>query len=52
MATKTLVCAAKNKFKLDHALPAYQLEHFNKTVPWGDIFVAEMKRGILACKVM
>ena len=52
MATKTVLCAAKSGFKLDHAKQDYQQTHFGRTVPWTDQFVDEMKRGLLACRVM
>jgi POT family proton-dependent oligopeptide transporter len=52
MAARTLLCAAKNKFRLDAAKPTYQLENFGKTVPWDETFIAEMKRGLIACRVM
>lgn len=51
-ATKTLVCAAKNGFKIDHAKPSYQLEKFGKTVSWTNGFVEEIRKGLVACRVM
>lgn len=52
MATKTLLCAAKNGFKLENAKASYQNSQHGKTVPWSDGFVEEMKRGLMACRVM
>lgn len=51
-AAKTMGCAARSGFKLDHAKPSYQESHYGKTVPWSDNFVDEMKRGLIACRVM
>ncbi|PQE20606.1 PTR2-Di-and tripeptide permease protein [Rutstroemia sp. NJR-2017a BBW] len=51
-AVKALSCAAKNKFKLEAADPAYQLEHFNKTVSWSSEFIAELRSGLMACQVL
>ncbi|KAF8244417.1 oligopeptide transporter [Wilcoxina mikolae CBS 423.85] len=52
MAARTLICAARSKFRLDAAKPVYQLEHFSRTVPWDENFIAEMKRGLIACRVI
>ncbi|KAE9973412.1 hypothetical protein EG327_009099 [Venturia inaequalis] len=52
MATKAIICAAKNGFKLDNAKAAYQTSQKQKTVPWSDSFIEEMKRGLMACRVM
>lgn len=51
-ATRTLICAAKNGFKLDHAKSSYQETRFGRAVPWSDSFVEEIKKGLLACRVM
>ncbi|KAF1984275.1 oligopeptide transporter [Aulographum hederae CBS 113979] len=52
MATKVLVCASKNGFKLNHAKASYQQEHKNKRVLWSDGFIDELKLGLLACRVI
>ena len=52
MAAKTLLCASRHDFKLDNARPLYQAEHFGRQVQWDDTFVSEMKRGLIACRVM
>lgn len=51
-ASRTIVCAAKNGFKLDHAKASYQLASVGRTVPWSDGFVEEIREGLVACKVM
>ncbi|KAH8801779.1 peptide transporter PTR2-A [Xylogone sp. PMI_703] len=51
-ATKVLAYSAKGGFKLDFAKPGYQLERYGKAVSWSDNFIAEMKCGLLACRVM
>ncbi|KAH7132588.1 major facilitator superfamily domain-containing protein [Dendryphion nanum] len=51
-AAKTLVCAAKNGFKLDHAKPSYQQTKFGNTVPWTESFVEEIRKGLVACRVI
>jgi POT family proton-dependent oligopeptide transporter len=30
----------------------YQMEKHGNSVPWDDIFVEELKRGLIACRVM
>ncbi|MCJ1250448.1 hypothetical protein MMC30_007676 [Trapelia coarctata] len=52
MAAKTLLYASRNHFSLDAAKPAYQYEKFGKSVPWDDHFIAEMKRGLIGCRVL
>ena len=52
MAAKTLLCASRHDFKLDNARPLYQAEKLGRQVPWDDVFVSEMKRGLIACRVM
>ena len=52
MATKTMLCAAKSGFKLENAKQPHQYTRYGRTVPWSDQFVDEMKRGLLACRVM
>jgi POT family proton-dependent oligopeptide transporter len=51
-AAKAIICAAKNGFKFDNAKPAHQMSLYGKVVPWSDLFVDEMRRGVLACRVM
>jgi proton-dependent oligopeptide transporter, POT family len=52
MATKTMLCAARSGFKLENAKQPHQYARYGRTVPWSDQFVDEMKRGLLACRVM
>jgi POT family proton-dependent oligopeptide transporter len=49
---ETLSCAAKSGFNLDHAKSSYQAEKFGRIVPWSDDFVDEIKKGLVACRVM
>jgi hypothetical protein len=51
-ASKVLVCATKGKFRLDAAKPAYQAEKFGRAVSWNDSFVEEIRRGLIACRLM
>jgi POT family proton-dependent oligopeptide transporter len=51
-AVNALTLAARNGFKLDHAKPQYQLATHNHAVPWDDLFIDELKRGLIACRVM
>ncbi|GAB1319782.1 peptide transporter ptr2 [Madurella fahalii] len=51
-AVKVLSTAARNGFKLDHAKTSYQLERHGRSVPWDDSFVDELKRGLVACRVI
>ncbi|KEZ41454.1 hypothetical protein SAPIO_CDS7590 [Scedosporium apiospermum] len=51
-AVKTMSYAARSGFKLDHAKPSYQQTRHGRTVPWTDHFVDEMKRGLIACRVI
>jgi POT family proton-dependent oligopeptide transporter len=51
-SARVITCAAKNGFKFDNAKPAYQLSRHGRVVPWSDLFVDEMRRGVLACRVM
>lgn len=44
--------AARNGFNLDHAKQFYQMEAHGPSVSWGDKFVDEWRRGLLACRVM
>jgi proton-dependent oligopeptide transporter, POT family len=51
-AAKVLLYASRDRFNLDAAKQAYQLEKHGRIVPWNDHFIAEIKRGLLACRVM
>ena len=51
-ASRVLLYAAQNRFRLDAAEPAYQLEHHGRQVPWDTHFLAEIRRGLVACKVL
>jgi POT family proton-dependent oligopeptide transporter len=51
-ATKTSLFAAKSGFKMNNAKASYQYIHYGKRVPWNDQFVDEMKRRLLAYRVM
>ena len=52
MAASILLCALKNGFSMKAADPKYQLESYGRHVPWDDQFVAEMRRGLMACRVL
>ncbi|KAF9880523.1 oligopeptide transporter [Colletotrichum karsti] len=47
-----MTIAVRNGFDLDHAKQAYQLESRGKSVEWDDKFIDELKRGLLACRVI
>ncbi|KAH6625918.1 POT family-domain-containing protein [Boeremia exigua] len=51
-ATKIVVCACRNGFKMDHAQPEYQLAHRQNTVSWTGQLVNEVTRGLKACRVL
>jgi POT family proton-dependent oligopeptide transporter len=51
-AGKTLLCAARNGFKLEHAKNSYQESEFGRSVGWSDEFVEEIRTGLIACRVM
>ncbi|KMU78476.1 peptide transport protein PTR2 [Coccidioides immitis RMSCC 3703] len=51
-AAKVIACSARERFRLDAAKPAFQAEKYGREVEWDDQFVSEMKRGLIACKVM
>ncbi|RYP71913.1 hypothetical protein DL771_004516 [Monosporascus sp. 5C6A] len=38
--------------RLDRAKQSYQMERHGSSVPWSDDFVAELKRGLIACRVI
>ncbi|KAK7420417.1 peptide transporter ptr2 [Neonectria magnoliae] len=52
MAIRVLGMAARHGFRLDHAKQSYQIETCGNSVPWNDKFVDELKRGLLACRVI
>ncbi|KAF1927278.1 MFS general substrate transporter [Didymella exigua CBS 183.55] len=51
-ATKIIICACRNGFKMAHAQPEYQLKHRQQTVSWNDQLVVEVTRGLQACRVL
>ncbi|KAI4146594.1 MAG: hypothetical protein L6R39_003406 [Caloplaca ligustica] len=51
-AVQVALCAMRSGWKLDSTKQSYQLSHFNMTVPWSDSFVDELKRGLMACRVI
>ncbi|KAF4830196.1 Peptide transporter PTR2 [Colletotrichum tropicale] len=51
-AIKAMSIAARNGFNLDHAKQSYQTEAHGTSVPWGDKFVDELRRGLIACRVI
>lgn len=51
-ALRVMACAVKSGFRLDNAKPAHQESQFNRKVAWSYDFVEEMKRGLLACRIM
>jgi len=51
-ASKIIMCACRNGFKMDHAQPEYQLAHRQHTVPWTSQLVTEVTRGLQACRVL
>jgi POT family proton-dependent oligopeptide transporter len=51
-AVRALTIAARNGFNLDHAKNSYQIENHGRSVPWEDGFIDELKRGLVACRVM
>ncbi|KAI4247378.1 MAG: hypothetical protein L6R42_009636, partial [Xanthoria sp. 1 TBL-2021] len=52
MAIKVGLCATRSGWKLDHSKQSYQTVHHGATVPWSDKFVDELKRGLMACRVI
>lgn len=52
LAIKVGLCAARSGWKLDHSKQSYQTVQHGVTVPWSDKFVDELKRGLIACRVM
>ncbi|KAF2185753.1 hypothetical protein K469DRAFT_738776 [Zopfia rhizophila CBS 207.26] len=51
-AVRSMTYAAKSGWKLDHAKPEYQQEKYGKRVTWSDSFVDEIKKGLVACRVI
>ncbi|KAE8327791.1 major facilitator superfamily domain-containing protein [Aspergillus sergii] len=51
-AGSVLSCAIRGRFQLDAAMPSYQREHFAKEVSWDETFVNEIRRGLVACRVI
>ncbi|GJD01078.1 oligopeptide transporter [Colletotrichum higginsianum] len=51
-AIRVMTMAARNGFNLDHAKQSYQMEACGAQVPWGDKFVDELRRSLLACRVI
>ncbi|PQE29717.1 oligopeptide transporter protein [Rutstroemia sp. NJR-2017a WRK4] len=49
-AGKALFYAARSGFNLDAAKADAQLEKHGRVVPWNDHFIAELKRGLIACR--
>ncbi|TKA52391.1 hypothetical protein B0A49_10108 [Cryomyces minteri] len=49
---KALWIAVRNKGNLNVAKPSYQEEYGHKyKTPWNDLFIEELKRALVACKV-
>ncbi|PSN66240.1 MFS general substrate transporter [Corynespora cassiicola Philippines] len=51
-ATMALTYAARSGFKLEHAKRSYQATYFGRTVSWSDNFIEEIKKGLVACRVI
>ncbi|KAE8357813.1 hypothetical protein BDV27DRAFT_151002 [Aspergillus caelatus] len=49
---KFLASSARERFRLDAAKPTFQAEKYGGTVPWDNLFILVMQRGLIACKVM
>ncbi|RMZ76855.1 hypothetical protein DV738_g4732, partial [Chaetothyriales sp. CBS 135597] len=48
---QSLKAAARSNFKMDNAKPEAQLRLKNRTVPWDDKFIDELKLALLACRI-
>ncbi|RMD41938.1 hypothetical protein DV735_g3159, partial [Chaetothyriales sp. CBS 134920] len=48
---QSLSAAAGSHFKMDNAKPEAQLRLKNRTVPWDDKFIDELKLALLACRI-
>ncbi|KAF2651589.1 PTR2-domain-containing protein [Lophiostoma macrostomum CBS 122681] len=51
-ASRIIICASRNGFNMKRADPSYQLEHRGKSVPWSGQSVDELRRGLMACRVL
>ncbi|CAO2658288.1 Nn.00g060110.m01.CDS01 [Neocucurbitaria sp. VM-36] len=51
-ALRVLTLAARNGFNLDRVKPGYQQQSCGFNVSWDDDFVDELKKGLLACRVI
>ncbi|KAF9729965.1 oligopeptide transporter [Paraphaeosphaeria minitans] len=51
-ASRVLLCASRNGFRLACAEPEYQLEHRRKVVPWSGQLVRELRRALQGCRVL
>jgi proton-dependent oligopeptide transporter, POT family len=51
-AFRALTLAARNGFKLDNAKATHQMEKNGHVVPWDDGFIDELKRGLIAARIM
>ncbi|PGH16015.1 hypothetical protein AJ79_01995 [Helicocarpus griseus UAMH5409] len=51
-AGKVLVYSARERCQLDAAKPAFQAAKYGRTVPWDNLFISKIRRGLIACKVM
>jgi POT family proton-dependent oligopeptide transporter len=51
-AFKAMWIALKNKGNLEAAKPSYQQEHgLTAKTPWNDLFIDELRRALVACRV-
>jgi len=51
-AFRAMWIGVRNKFNMNAAKPSYQSEYGRKhSTPWDDLFVEEIKRALVACKV-
>lgn len=50
-AARCLWYAARGGFKLNAALPQYQLEKHGRVVPWDEEFIAELRNALSAFKI-
>jgi POT family proton-dependent oligopeptide transporter len=51
-AMKAFWFGMRGGFKMDAALPEAQALKHQRTVPWDANFIGELKRGLLACRVL
>jgi POT family proton-dependent oligopeptide transporter len=52
LAMKAFWFGVRGGFKMDAALPETQAIKHQRTVPWDSTFIHELKRGLLACRVL